>query len=214
MQPIITARLLDAIADALKDPGYIILPAALPARLTDALLLRVKSFAPEQWRQAGTGRKQAHRQQNIDRTDNIHWLDTDDPAEIAYAAWMECLRLGLNRRLFLGLFDCENHFAVYAKGDYYRRHLDAFNGKPNRVVTTVFYLNSQITQADGGELLIYPLQGDIPIETVRPGHGKLVVFLSANFPHEVVMTQQTRYSIAGWFRVNNVIDHDRAHPTR
>lgn len=200
---VIAEQLLDFIADSLENPGYIILPAALPPVLADALLLRVKSFAPNDWQRAGIGRKQSHRSQNIARTDNIHWLDNNNPAEIAYAAWMECLRLGLNRRLFLGLFDYENHFAVYAKGDYYQKHLDAFKGKPNRVVTTVFYLNPQIVLGEGGELLIYPPQGDIPLARVQPNHGKLVIFLSARFPHEVVLTQQTRYSIAGWFSLNS-----------
>lgn len=199
----ITEQRLDSIADALENPGYIILPAALPATLADALLRRVKAFAPGEWQRAGIGREQSHRSHDMARTDYIHWLEKDDPAELAYEEWMECLRLGLNRRLFLGLFDCENHFAVYAAGDYYRRHLDAFKGKPDRVVTTVFYLSSPTLLAEGGELLIYPAQGNIPLETVRPTHGKLVIFLSARFPHEVVATKQTRYSIAGWFRINN-----------
>jgi SM-20-related protein len=30
----------------------------------------------------------------------------------------------------------------------------------------------------------------------------LVVFLSEEFPHEVLPTATDRYSIAGWFRVN------------
>ena len=41
------------------------------------------------------------------------------------------------------------------------------------------------------------------IETVQPFYGRFVVFLSERFPHEVLPTTSTRYSIAGWFRVNS-----------
>jgi len=38
---------------------------------------------------------------------------------------------------------------------------------------------------------------------VLPQLGTLVVFLSEEFPHEVLAAQRDRYSIAGWFRVNS-----------
>jgi len=37
---------------------------------------------------------------------------------------------------------------------------------------------------------------------VSPKGGRLVLFLSEEFPHEVLPANQERYSIAGWFRVN------------
>ncbi|HDX9011350.1 TPA: 2OG-Fe(II) oxygenase, partial [Aeromonas dhakensis] len=37
---------------------------------------------------------------------------------------------------------------------------------------------------------------------VSPRGGRLVLFLSEEFPHEVLPANQERYSIAGWFRVN------------
>jgi SM-20-related protein len=30
----------------------------------------------------------------------------------------------------------------------------------------------------------------------------MVIFLSEKFPHEVEVTQQSRYSIATWYRIN------------
>jgi SM-20-related protein len=40
---------------------------------------------------------------------------------------------------------------------------------------------------------------------VPPKNGTLVLFLSEEFPHEVLVAKKTRYSIAGWFRINNSI---------
>jgi SM-20-related protein len=130
----------------------------------------------------------------------MRWLHPDDPAEAAYLAWMEQLRQGLNRRLFLGLFDYEAHFAVYSAGAFYRKHLDAFQGETNRVLSTVFYLNPHCLPDDGGELLIHAPVGDALLETVTPEFGTMAIFLSAIFPHEVAVTRRKRCSIAGWFR--------------
>jgi SM-20-related protein len=114
---------------------------------------------------------------------------------------MEMLRVGINRRLFLGLFDYECHFARYAPGSFYKKHVDAFRGRSNRVLSTVFYLNPQWGSADGGELLIYSGDGQVEA-SVKPTMGTLVVFLSETVPHEVLPAARLRHSIAGWFRVN------------
>ncbi|WP_335340025.1 2OG-Fe(II) oxygenase [Sedimenticola selenatireducens] len=36
--------------------------------------------------------------------------------------------------------------------------------------------------------------------------GELAVFLSEEFPHEVLAADRDRYSVAGWFRVNGSIN--------
>jgi SM-20-related protein len=45
----------------------------------------------------------------------------------------------------------------------------------------------------------------------QPQGGTLAVFLSEEFPHEVLAANRTRYSIAGWFRVNTTTG-DRLDP--
>jgi SM-20-related protein len=105
----------------------------------------------------------------------------------------------------MGLFDYEAHFAHYAPGSYYKRHLDAFKGNTNRVVTTVFYLNPEWDVQAGGEILMYRDEAAAePFTRVAPEFGTLVVFLSDRFPHEVVSASRDRYSIAGWFRVKSL----------
>ncbi|MBV1788447.1 2OG-Fe(II) oxygenase [Marinobacterium sp. D7] len=206
-------RLFDRIADALVNQGYIICDQALDSALTSALLHRVQHLDDQAFQRAGVGREQAQQLNDRIRLDQIRWLEQLDASEAAYLAWMERLREGLNRRLFMGLFDYECHFAHYPPGAFYKRHLDAFRGQTNRILTTVFYLNSEWQDDDGGELLIYPGQGDCVLERVAPQSGRLVVFLSDRFPHEVLPARMDRYSIAGWFRVNasigNQIDPPR-----
>jgi SM-20-related protein len=116
---------------------------------------------------------------------------------------METLRGFLNGRLFLGLFDYECHYARYAPGAFYSKHVDAFGGDRSRVLSTVFYLNENWRAADAGELLLYEEGGETQLESVTPLHNRLVLFLSERFPHEVRPATCKRHSIAGWFRVKS-----------
>tara|TARA_R110001592_G_scaffold307182_4_gene580369 strand:- start:341 stop:997 length:657 start_codon:yes stop_codon:yes gene_type:complete len=196
-----TEQLFDRIADALTENGYVVLPAALPAVMSDTLFTRIASFEDEVFRPAGVGRAGEFQLNPFVRNDEIRWLAPTDEVEASYLAWMEKLRSGLNRRLFMGLFDYEAHFARYAPGAFYKKHVDAFKGRTNRVLSTVCYLNPNWSLADGGHLLMYE-EGIEPIAKISPLMGTLVVFLSDRFPHEVTTASRLRYSIAGWFRVN------------
>jgi SM-20-related protein len=158
----------------------------------------------EEFRRAGIGRDQEHQLNRQVRGDQIRWLSAENPAQAMYLNWMEQLRVGINRRLMMGLFDYECHFSRYPQGAFYRRHLDAFQGRTNRILSTVCYLNPDWQPGSGGELLIYAdEQSQDPIERVEPCFGTLVVFLSDRFPHEVLPARRERLSLAGWYRVNN-----------
>ncbi len=200
--------LYDQIADALVDTGYIILPSALPETLTNELYLHLQALNDQQFQRAGVGREQDHQLHGGIRRDQIRWLGRQQTIEAEYLDWMEDLREGLNRRLFMGLFDYEAHFSHYRAGAFYKRHLDAFRGQTNRVLTTVLYLNPDWDEQQGGELLIWPEpDSETVIEKVVPQMGTLVIFLSEQFPHEVLPASTDRYSIAGWFRVNTSINN-------
>ena len=190
----------DDLADALARDGYAIRTAALPEALTLALLADTLALEDRSFQPAGIGRGAAFQRDRRVRSDQIHWLSPERSAPRVYLEWAESLRQALNERLFLGLFDYECHYARYAKGAAYARHLDAFRGAANRVLTTVLYLNPDWQSDDGGQLLIY--DGDVaePTLSVTPTLGTLVLFLSERFPHEVKAARRCRYSIAGWFR--------------
>ncbi|MCB1739795.1 MAG: 2OG-Fe(II) oxygenase, partial [Gammaproteobacteria bacterium] len=191
--------LVEQVADALARDGYGVFASALPGSLLDALLCNFHSLDSSEFHRAGVGRDHAFRIDRSVRSDRICWLTGVQSAPAAYLAWAERLRAGLNRALFLGLFHYEAHYACYAPGDFYRRHLDAFSGGPSRILSTVVYLNRHWREADGGELLLYRTADDLAPVRVCPRFGTLVVFLSERFEHEVTMAHSLRYSIAGWF---------------
>src|SRR5687768_2120898 len=148
----------ERIADALAERGWAIAASFLSADLVHALAddararMRAGGFRP-----AGVGAGARHAVRADIRRDAIQWLEPpgDNPAQQACLAQFEALRLALNRELQLGLFDFECHYACYAPGAFYRRHLDRLVGDDRRVLSCVLYLNAEWTAADGGELRLY-----------------------------------------------------------
>lgn len=137
------------------------------------------------------------------RTDRVHWLDPGDcsSAQRRYLNAIEELRQAVNRILFLGLFELEGHLAIYPPGGYYRKHLDRFRGVELRTLSCIFYLNADWSKDDGGLLRIYTDPVDAShYEEILPLGGRLVTFLSARFPHEVMPARRDRISITGWLK--------------
>ncbi|MGO3739829.1 2OG-Fe(II) oxygenase [Marinomonas foliarum] len=188
----------------LQTKGWSIQDDFFSMDFTQALMDEAESIQNAVMLQAGIGRKQDHQIVLDARRDYIQWIDPDKPIRTDFLKMMADLRVALNRRLFLGLFDYEAHFARYEKGAFYEKHIDAFKGESNRILSTVLYLNEDWQDGDGGELIIYD-ENDSSVEVGRffPKKGRLAVFLSECFYHEVVVAKRTRHSIAGWFRVNN-----------
>lgn len=190
----------------LLQSGVSIITDALPMGTIAPLLARIASLPEYEFKEAGIGRQQDHQQNQFVRRDHIHWLENTQPEEALWFEWMNGLKEHINRCLMMGLFSYECHFAQYQPGDFYKKHVDAFKGQANRILSTVLYLNPNWQSNDGGELIVYdPNDHDHILKTVTPSFGTLVVFLSEEFPHEVLAAERTRYSIAGWFRVNNSI---------
>jgi SM-20-related protein len=193
---------IDLIANELEQTGYIVLANALEDELLEGLLKRCEDDGADRFRAAHVGRGAAKKHIESIRGDAISWIETDDPIDRAYLAQMETLRSELNARLFLGLFDYESHYAIYSNGYGYAKHSDVLQGKKNRVLTTVLYLNKDWQPEHGGELVVYDPSGETPLLTLQPTFGTLIIFLSESFPHEVLPSTTTRRSIAGWFRVS------------
>jgi SM-20-related protein len=170
--------------------------------MLESLFLDIKSRDENDFMLAGTGRDQQHRINKFVRSDQICWVNKDVPATRDYLDWIEQLRLRLNSELFLGLFDYECHYAVYPRGAFYKKHVDAFKGRASRVLTTILYLNPNWQPGNGGELHVYGEEEDMPFLKVEPTWGTMVMFLSEHFPHEVLPARVQRYSLTGWFRVN------------
>lgn len=173
-----------------------------------ALLAALRADAAALWQAdaltpAGIGRAEDHDIVRRIRRDRTLWLDGRSPVQAQWLAFAEHLRREVNRRLTLGLFAFEAHYAVYEPGGFYVRHLDSFRGARNRVLSSVLYLNEHWRREDGGLLRIFAEDSEEVHAEILPEFGTLAVFLSETVPHEVTPARRDRFSIAGWHRCND-----------
>ncbi|WP_372760204.1 2OG-Fe(II) oxygenase [Pseudoalteromonas sp.] len=184
--------------DHIESHGYAIIEHAIDEQLMTELIADCYRINPH-LSLAGIGRLNNQQIDSSIRKDKTYWFDGSSQAQLSYLAVMQSIKTTLNRCFFLGLFDYECHYAKYTLGDFYKKHVDAFKGRSNRVFTSVLYLNSP---EQGGELVIYkPKSKDIAV-SIKPTAGTLVLFESERFVHEVLPAVDERYSITGWFRKN------------
>ena len=185
------------IAESLVRDGWALEHDFLPPAAIAALARRLR-------RHAGCGRLRPARIGGpgrvtvapSERGDQILWIEPPlarPESELLDA--LELLRLELNASLALGAFSLECHYALYAPGARYVRHLDRSPYGRERVLSFALYLNRSWTPSDGGALVLY---GDPPW-SVLPQAGTLIVFQSERFEHEVEPARRERLSVAGWF---------------
>lgn len=192
----------DKIAEALAGPGFIILDGAFSVHLTQDLVGLIGA-KEAQLKRAGIGRADDFQLNDSVRGDVIEWLEAGEAPVTEFLSAMDKLGEALNQRLFLGLCEYEAHFACYKPGAFYAKHYDAFRGEPGRKVSSVLYLNPDWDLTAGGELVLYDEAGGAELFRLAPECGRLVLFLSEEFPHEVLPARRQRQSIAGWFRVKS-----------
>lgn len=207
------ARLFERFAEDLQTQGYSVCPGALPPSLAREICEQLYGLDASEFSAAGIGRQNQHMHNEFVRTDRICWFTGETPTGRRWLDWADRLQTYLNRRLFMGLFSFESHLAHYSAGDFYKRHYDAFQNQRNRVLSMVVYLNQNWGPEDGGELVLYRDDSDQEGIKVTPLMGTVVLFLSEEFPHEVLPAQRDRFSIAGWYRVNGSTP-DRVDPPR
>jgi len=197
---------LDELAEGLGEHGW--LATDVSGRLGEKLLGDLVAEAEfldrsDAMKRAGIGRGRDLTRDSSIRRDRIAWLQGDSVPQAALFDFFESLRSGLNQRLFLGLRRFEAHYATYHHGDFYKKHLDSFRGRALRVVSLVLYLNDDWKPEDGGELQVFNRDDEV-CGLVMPQKGRMVLFLSEEIPHEVLAARRTRYSIACWFRQDEV----------
>ena len=205
--------LFEQIACELESTGFSVQINAFPKYLLESLCWYQREIANDKFIDAGIGRGVEYSNNTIIRSDEICWINGNSLVGKQWLAWASHLQTYLNRRLFLGLFSFESHFAHYSMHDFYKRHYDAFRGEKNRVLSIILYLNPDWTADHGGELVLYHDDIDQVGTKIEPTYGTLVAFLSEEFPHEVLPTMNDRYSIAGWFRVNTSVS-DKVDPPK
>ncbi|MFC5581461.1 2OG-Fe(II) oxygenase [Rhodanobacter terrae] len=186
------------IATALADEGWCVVPGFLSAAQTQALADECLALRDAQ--RLTPARVGALRTATPLRGDSTHWFQADAPSapQQAFTDRIDALRVTLNRELMLGLVECESHYAVYPPGAGYTRHLDRLRDSDARLVSAVFYLNPAWRVADGGALRLHLADGSS--RDIFPHAGTLLLFLSAQFEHEVLPATRERMSIACWMR--------------
>ncbi len=193
---------LDGIADDLYKNGYACVKNFSDDTLLRGLLDTIKTIdTDDNLQKAHIGRGREHRLSTEIRNDKTHWIDGKNDYEHQFLDYLNTIRLALNKNLMLGLFDVEAHYAVYEQGGFYRRHLDSFQDKKNRIVSLVVYLNKNWQISDGGLLNLYhSQQEEYSFASIIPEYNHAVFFLSEQIPHAVTLSHKTRLSIACWFR--------------
>ncbi|NLY64919.1 MAG: 2OG-Fe(II) oxygenase [Alcaligenaceae bacterium] len=200
---------IDKLLSALENKGWFISDDLFPADLIHQLFLEGQQrWEQGQFHDARVGRKQHLAQAAHIRGDSILWLDANDE----YPATQEIFKLtglmqeAFNRYFFLGLKHAELHYARYASGAAYTRHLDQHKNTSARKITLVSYLNPDWKQADGGELVLYdPLNPSQELQRILPLAGRTVIFRSELIEHEVLPCKKPRWSVTGWFRDDEIM---------
>lgn len=131
------------------------------------------------------------------RGDYTFWLDKNRDAELSdLFEELDQVKFWINRMCFLSLSDYEFHLAHYPEGSFYKRHLDQFAGRNNRMISLIIYLNKDWKNGDGGELRIYP-EGNGSLD-IQPLYNRCILFRSDTLEHEVLTANKDRRSVTGW----------------
>ncbi len=131
------------------------------------------------------------------RGDYTFWLERTRDSELqSIFEILDEIKFVFNRLLFLSLADYEFHLAHYPIGSFYKKHLDQFEGRKNRMISVIIYLNKGWKIGDGGELRIHP-EGSNSFD-IAPLENRCVMFRSDTLFHEVLPSNASRKSITGW----------------
>jgi SM-20-related protein len=194
------------VLDALVEEGFAVIDDALPPDLYIQLVQESQDTAPFQAAKITAG----GRLETV-RSDSTRWIDVHDQVGKHYLAVLNGLGEVLNQSLYLGVRSVEAHYAQYQIGQFYAQHRDNAQGANVRAISTVLYLNSDLTsipvsalepqetwQAEWGGALCLRDNHDAA-QHILPIANRLVVFQS-DLPHEVLPAHKIRRSIAGWLR--------------
>ena len=131
------------------------------------------------------------------RGDSTRWIDAHCPVGMVYLQAIDSLAQFFNQTLYTGIRQSEAHYARYPVGFGYQWHSDNPQGRDERVISAVFYLNDNWGEQDGGEILLIDKHDNL--QKLLPQANRLVVF-DSNLQHQVAITQRVRFSIATWLR--------------
>lgn len=182
-----------ACTDQIFQPEY------LKALASECLKLHSEGY----FTKAAIGHQGSKTINNNIRGDYTLWLEEapSSPLIQTFLNFLDEFRLLLNQEFFISLKRVESHFALYPPEASYNKHVDNHKGSGARKVTFVLYLNEKWEKSHGGELSLFsPDDENNLIESIEPKLGRLILFRSELFPHQVEKSQVPRLSLTGWFR--------------
>jgi len=192
----------EALIQGLLNQGFGSSPHFLPEPVVSQLRAQLRQHYDEgNMSAAGIGRHFDYQKNAEIRGDEIRWIrnDTPNPAEKSFLQTVDAFVDHLNATCYAGIRSYEFHYAYYAPGSFYKRHLDQFRSDKGRKYSLVIYLNENWQKEDGGHLSLY-VDGDKQID-VLPTGGRAVFFKSDEREHEVhPAPERYRLSIAGWLK--------------
>ena len=144
---------------------------------------------------------------------------------IRFYAWVDRLRSQLADEAELlslpPLDPCSTELSLlfYPSGGFYARHLDVpatadgwylrhregsrMQYSIKRTISFILYLEEPAWEAAwGGQLRLWPREGDTEVVDITPSGGTLVLFRSDQIEHEVLVTHRRRRCLVGWFRTS------------
>ncbi|WP_107040246.1 2OG-Fe(II) oxygenase [Brumimicrobium mesophilum] len=188
----------DAQMDLLAQQDYVVIDNFLSP---EDLVLAHKFFEQKQeegvFTKAAIGASGTEKVIREIRGDYTYWLEKNRDLELKFVfESLDEVKSMFNRLLFLSLADYEFHLAHYPEGSFYKKHLDQFEGRKNRMISVIIYLNKGWKAGDGGELRVHP-EGKAPID-IAPLENRCAMFRSDTLFHEVLTSNTSRKSITGW----------------
>ncbi len=130
------------------------------------------------------------------RTDRTCWIEQSDEPHLHLRFQQLGSELQEAARVVLELREVQ--LAHYAFGSFYGPHFDCAPGRAGRRMTAVCYLSDLSSEANGGQLRIFPVSSEPPV-LIAPKRGLLVCFRSDAVRHEVLPCAKDRFSLTAWY---------------
>ena len=188
----------DEQMDLLAQQDYVVIDNFLPKEH----LLKAHDFFEQKqdegvFKKAAIGASGTEKVIREIRGDYTYWLEKNRDVELSPVfETLDEVKSVFNRMLYLSLADYEFHLAHYPEGSFYKKHLDQFEGRKNRMISVIIYLNKGWQEGDGGELRVYP-EGKEALN-IAPLDNRCAMFRSDTLFHEVLTSNTSRKSITGW----------------
>lgn len=192
----------EQLIDGILADGYAICDNFLePSQVQNLLQTFSERYEEGKFKEAGIGKQSEVHKASLIRGDEILWLESDstNSAERVLLDKNLAFVKYLNQTCYLGIVDTEIHFAKYDIGKFYRRHRDTFQAQKGRILSVIYYLNTNWIPENGGNLIIYTQENNVEKAiTIAPLAGRLVCFESEKLDHEVTEAFAERFSVTGW----------------